>query len=79
MDQSDNESHSIHLTHAALTERFKDLVVTEGCADHGGGFLPEGTRQDCSRKAGRLTEGHTSVSGVETRRRHSLDALSEPS
>ena len=24
----------VHLTHAALTERFKDLVMTEGLADH---------------------------------------------
>ena len=25
----------VHLAHAALTEQFKDLVVTEGFADHG--------------------------------------------
>ena len=26
----------VHLTHAALTERFKDFVMTEGFADQGG-------------------------------------------
>ncbi len=26
----------IHLSHAALAERFKDLVMTEGFTDHGG-------------------------------------------
>ena len=30
----------IHLTHAARTERFKDLVVTEGLADQDDGSLP---------------------------------------
>ena len=48
---------SIHLSHAALTERFKDLVMTEGLADQDDGFLSEGTRQDCSRKVGAAYRG----------------------
>ena len=32
----------IHLSHAALTERFKDLVMTEGFADQDAASLPGG-------------------------------------
>ncbi len=35
----------VNLSHAALTERFKDLVMTEGFADQDDGFLPGSVRR----------------------------------
>ena len=35
----------IHLTHAALTERFEDLVMSEGFADQDDGSLPAEVRR----------------------------------
>ncbi len=55
--QWDNESHSIHLSHAARTERFKDFVMTEGFADHADGFLPELGRQDSNGNASTRDRG----------------------
>ena len=31
-----NLRRAVHLTHAASAERFKDFVMSEGLADHGG-------------------------------------------
>ncbi len=55
----------VHLAHAALTERFQDLVMTEGFPDHDVGYLPEGTRQDCSRKAGAAYRGEENGGGAD--------------
>ncbi len=43
--QWDNGSLEVHLSHAALTERFKDLVMTKGLADQDDGFLSGGVRR----------------------------------
>jgi len=47
----------IHLSHAALTERFEDLVMTEGFADQDDGFLPGGVREQPTRNRSRCSMG----------------------
>ena len=47
----------IHLAHAALTERFKDFVMTEGFADQAGDSLPGKVRRQPTWKLVRESTG----------------------